>query len=467
MSAHSSVEAGSSGCVALLAEVRKFQGKAEAVHWCYSLTCVCVHALCVLASSPNRRWQFAQITLGKCRTVVAEGCALHCPRRPKASFPAESPRNHPLHSPPSFSLSLHFSAKMDGVYIAIELIIAVLSIAGNVLVCWAVAINSTLKNATNYFLVSLAVADILVGCLAIPFAITISIGLLSDFYGCLFLACFVLVLTQSSIFSLLAVAVDRFLAVKIPLRYKELVTGKRAREIITILWILSFIIGLIPFAGWNKKDSNCYRLKNECVKVNISNSTIGEDLPTNCGFFQSCQVSCQFENVVDMRYMVYFNFFGCVLIPLVIMLDIYVKIFTVARKQLRQIELRSTVGNGESHHHHRLLQREIRAAKSLSIIVGLFAVCWLPVHILNCLTLYTELRKPDFVMYMAIILSHANSAVNPIIYAYRIREFRHTFRKILSRHFLCRTDEIYLSSNGSSRKTDESITMAMTIDPLL
>ncbi|KAL6463485.1 hypothetical protein MHYP_G00278760 [Metynnis hypsauchen] len=352
---------------------------------------------------------------------------------------------------------------MNTVYIAIELIIAVLSIAGNVLVCWAVSINSTLKNATNYFLVSLAVADILVGCLAIPFAITISIGLCSDFYGCLFLACFVLVLTQSSIFSLLAVAIDRYLAVKIPLRYKELVTGKRAREIITILWILSFIIGLIPFAGWNKKGSACSRTYNECVPFENFTSSNGEGLATDWGFFQSCQLPCQFENVVDMRYMVYFNFFGCVLLPLLIMLGIYVKIFTVARKQLRQIELRSTVGNGESHHHG-LLQREIRAAKSLSFIVGLFALCWLPVHILNCLTLFTKLNKPDFVMYVAIILSHANSAVNPIIYAYRIREFRHTFRKILARHFLCRRDEIYLSSNGSSRKTDQ---VTMTIDPLL
>lgn len=110
----------------------------------------------------------------------------------------------------------HF--EMNAAYITIELIIAVLAIIGNVLVCWAVAINTTLKNATNYFLVSLAVADILVGFLAIPFAITISIGFNTDFHGCLFLACFVLVLTQSSIFSLLAVAVDRYLAVKIPLR---------------------------------------------------------------------------------------------------------------------------------------------------------------------------------------------------------------------------------------------------------
>ncbi|KAG8148286.1 hypothetical protein E2320_007276 [Naja naja] len=107
---------------------------------------------------------------------------------------------------------------MPGVYIAVELLMAVLAIAGNVLVCWAVALNSRLKTATNYFLVSLAVADVAVGLLAIPFAVTISMGLTTDFHCCLFLACFVLVLTQSSIFSLLAVAVDRYLAIKIPLR---------------------------------------------------------------------------------------------------------------------------------------------------------------------------------------------------------------------------------------------------------
>lgn len=119
----------------------------------------------------------------------------------------------------SVLFSPHFAEMITFFYIVIEVVIAVLSVFGNVLVCWAVAINTTLKNATNYFLVSLAVADILVGCLAIPFAITISIGIPLDFYGCLFLACFVLVLTQSSIFSLLAIAIDRYLAVKIPLRW--------------------------------------------------------------------------------------------------------------------------------------------------------------------------------------------------------------------------------------------------------
>ncbi|XP_038564247.1 adenosine receptor A2b [Micropterus salmoides] len=350
---------------------------------------------------------------------------------------------------------------MNEFYIAIEVVIALLSISGNILVCWAVAINTTLKNATNYFLVSLAVADILVGCLAIPFAITISIGIDLDFYGCLFLACFVLVLTQSSIFSLLAIAIDRYLAVKIPLRYKELMTGKTAREIIAILWILSFVIGLIPFFGWNLKYTSCKN--SSSAENNTLNPGLMEGLRGGGDLLRSCKLKCFFESVVDMHYMVYFNFFVCVLLPLLIMLGIYMKIFTVARKQLRQIELKC-VGNGDSHNHG-LLQKEIRAAKSLSIIVGLFAICWLPVHILNCLTLfYRELDKPAVVMYVAIILSHANSAVNPIIYAYRIQDFRNTFRKILAQHVLCRKEELYRSSNGSRRNRDQ---IHMTVDPLL
>ncbi|KAG7257514.1 hypothetical protein CRUP_005711, partial [Coryphaenoides rupestris] len=361
-------------------------------------------------------------------------------------------------------------------YIVIEVLIAVLSVCGNVLVCWAVATNSNLKTATHYFLVSLAVADILVGCLAIPFAVTVSVGIRLDFHGCLFLACFVLVLTQSSIFSLLAIAVDRYLAIKIPLRYKELMTGKRARVIIASLWILSFVIGLLPFLEWNMKETACPpTLDNGSTgAVNLTGSdetaaaaavaaVAGKGGVRSGGsggsrFLRTCELECQFESVVDMQYMVYFNFFVCVLLPLLIMLGIYLKIFTVARQQLRQIELKC-VGNGggdsHHHHHHSLLQREIRAAKSLSIIMGLFAVCWLPVHILNTLKLFHPgLWRPQSLMFVAIVLSHANSAVNPVIYAYRLQDFRDTFRKILERHFLCRREEIYHSSNGNKRNRD-------------
>ncbi|GLD73115.1 adenosine receptor A2a [Lates japonicus] len=316
-------------------------------------------------------------------------------------------------------------------YIILELLIAVFSVLGNVLVCWAVCLNSNLQSITNFFVVSLAVADIAVGVLAIPFAIVISTGFCSNFYGCLFIACFVLVLTQSSIFSLLAIAIDRYIAIKIPLRYNSLVTGQRARGIIAICWVLSIIIGLTPMMGWHNVPK-------------AGNSTCPPGL-----------MKCLFEKVVVMEYMVYFNFFACVLIPLLLMLAIYLCIFMAARRQLKLIEVKAVHGEKS----RSTLQKEVQAAKSLAIIVGLFAVCWLPLHIINCFTLFCPqcARPPPWIMYVAIILSHANSVVNPFIYAYRIREFRQTFRKIIRRHVLGR-QELFESGSTNRNSTHNSIT---------
>ncbi|XP_070706614.1 adenosine A2a receptor b [Pempheris klunzingeri] len=312
------------------------------------------------------------------------------------------------------------------VYVGLELVIACLAVAGNILVCWAVCLNSNLQSITNFFVVSLAVADIAVGLLAIPFAITISTGFCANFFGCLFIACFVLILTQSSIFSLLAIAVDRYIAIKNPLRYNSLVTGQRAKGIIALCWLLSVGIGLMPMLGWNRGRN-----------ATASSDRCPEGL-----------TECLFEGVVPMDYMIYFNFFGCVLLPLLVMLIIYAHIFMAARRQLRLMALKvahtpapgvvaSSSGSSRS-----TLQKEVHAAKSLAIIVGLFALCWLPLHIINCFNHLCKNceRQHIWVINISIILSHANSVVNPFIYAYRIREFRQTFRRILYQHVLGRRD---------------------------
>ncbi|XP_051924674.1 adenosine A2a receptor a [Hippocampus zosterae] len=326
-------------------------------------------------------------------------------------------------------------------YIVVELLIAIFSVLGNVLVCWAVFLNSNLQSNTNFFVVSLAVADIAVGVLAIPFAIVISIGFCSNFYGCLFIACFVLILTQSSIFSLLAIAMDRYIAIKLPLRYNSLVTGQRAQCIIAVCWFLSIIIGLTPMMGWHK---------------------LSEKESSDC---PPGLMTCLFEEVVVMDYMVYFNFFACVMIPLLLMLAIYLCIFMAARHQLKLIEVKAVHGEKS----RSTLQKEVQAAKSLAIIVGLFAVCWLPLHIINCFTLFCPKcqRPPLFIMYVAIILSHGNSVVNPFIYAYRIREFRQTFRKIIHIHILGRQE--LPGRSGSKRSSlhssfNDSIRLKANLD---
>lgn len=107
---------------------------------------------------------------------------------------------------------------VDMMYISIETAIALASVVGNVLVVLAVCVNRALRNTTFCFIVSLAVADIAVGVLVIPLAIIISLGFNTQFYTCLFLSCLLLIITQSSILSLLAIAIDRYLRVKIPTR---------------------------------------------------------------------------------------------------------------------------------------------------------------------------------------------------------------------------------------------------------
>lgn len=120
-----------------------------------------------------------------------------------------------MSSSPGIKLQEH----VDMVYISIETAIALASVVGNVLVVLVVCVNRNLRNTTFSFIVSLAVADIAVGVLVIPLAIVISLGLNTQFYTCLFLSCLLLIITQSSILSLLAIAIDRYLRVKIPTKW--------------------------------------------------------------------------------------------------------------------------------------------------------------------------------------------------------------------------------------------------------
>ncbi|XP_051932213.1 adenosine receptor A1-like [Hippocampus zosterae] len=311
------------------------------------------------------------------------------------------------------------------VYTGMEVLIAVSSVVGNVMVVWAVRINRSLRDTTFCFIVSLALADIAVGALVIPLAITISIGLETHFYSCLAVACTVLVLTQSSILALLAIAIDRYLRVKIPMSYKRVVTPQRAGWAVLLCWLVSILVGLTPMLGWN----NLRHLRD-------NGSLVSQDLV----------VKCRFETVIGMDYMVYFNFFGWVLPPLLLMLLIYVEIFYMIHKQLNK---KVTVSHADP---SRYFGKELKLAKSLALVLLLFAVSWLPLHIHNCITLFCpKCDKPPSLIFIAILLTHGNSAVNPIVYAFRIKKFRSAFWKIWNRHVLCRAPIGQLPQKGSQR----------------
>ncbi|KAG7219549.1 hypothetical protein INR49_019015, partial [Caranx melampygus] len=372
-----------------------------------------------------------------------------------------------------------FQPQLKGLYIASELIIAMVAIIGNILVCLAVTHNKKLRTVTNYFLVSLAVADILVGLVAIPCAVLTDLGRPHhNLPVCLVMLSILMMLTQSSILSLLAVAAERYMAILLPFQYERMMSPRNAQLALVVTWGLGAITGLVPLMDRQRQPAD----SNYCI----------------------------FTCVVDMTYMVYFNFFCCLLVPLAAMFIIYGQIFLTVRRQLRRIAMVSgtaedirttsrssvtgtedTVSSGaggttgsepdlelpatgsQSMENERKSNagavsdtetttvcpkpgfrisqanntpfsdpnlaestmvksnirtcQELRKATSLFLVLFLFMVCWMPIHLINCiLLLCPQCDVPMSLTLGAILLSHANSALNPILYAYRMRSFRHT-----------------------------------------
>lgn len=70
-------------------------------------------------------------------------------------------------------------------------------------------------------------------------------------------------------------------------------------------------------------------------------------------------------------------------------------------------------------------KREVKATQNLAIIVGFFMICWIPLYTINCYLAFCNGCNVDMTfMNCCIILSHLNSAGNPLLYAYHLRDFR-------------------------------------------
>uniref|UniRef100_A0A3B3ZTP1 G-protein coupled receptors family 1 profile domain-containing protein n=1 Tax=Periophthalmus magnuspinnatus TaxID=409849 RepID=A0A3B3ZTP1_9GOBI len=215
--------------------------------------------------------------------------------------------------------------------------------------------------------------------------------------------------------------------------YTRVVTARRAGIAVLLSWLVSFVVGLTPMFGWN----NLHQLQQNGSLLSPSDISTTSDLP--------------FETVISMDYMVYFNFFGWVMLPLLLMLGIYVEIFYMIHRQLNKKVMSSHSDP------RRYFGKELKLAKSLALVLFLFAVSWLPLHILNCITLFCpSCDSPADLIYVAILLSHANSAVNPVVYAFRINKFRTAFRKIWQQYVLCYDPVGRLPQRGSQRSRRET-----------
>ncbi|NWU42566.1 HRH1 protein, partial [Hylia prasina] len=138
--------------------------------------------------------------------------------------------------------------------------ISLTTIVMNILVLCAVKTEKKLQTVSNLYIVSLSVADLIVGAAVMPLNI---VDLLSPAWplglaACLFWLSMDYVASTASIFNLFVLCVDRYRSVRRPLRYLRYRTKVRASLLILGVWLLSFT-WVIPILGWHVFANNGQR----------------------------------------------------------------------------------------------------------------------------------------------------------------------------------------------------------------
>ncbi|KAL1494596.1 hypothetical protein ABEB36_010169 [Hypothenemus hampei] len=358
------------------------------------------------------------------------------------------------------------------------------AILGNALVIISVHRHRKLRVITNYYVVSLAMADMLVALCAMTFNASVELKGFWMFgtFMCDMWNSLDVYFSTASILHLCCISVDRYYAIVRPLEYPITMTHRTVLFMLANVWLLPALISFMPIClGWYTTDDHLtYRI----------------DHPDSCGF------------VVNKYYAIISSSISF-WIPGTLMVTMYFRIYKEAIRQRKALSRTSSNIILNSIHQHRTSYRERygdryseqylhpdvelsmgelngarrstssgsavsygttiteyntlmnsrecskaatelnlngttirqqsrswraehKAARTLGIIMGAFMLCWLPFFLWYVTTsLCEECRTPEWLIGMLFWVGYFNSALNPLIYAYFNRDFREAFKDTL------------------------------------
>ncbi|XP_029984546.1 trace amine-associated receptor 1-like [Sphaeramia orbicularis] len=297
---------------------------------------------------------------------------------------------------PCFELhntTYNFTSRPSTICVLVYMFLSLLSIAticGNLLVIISIIYFKQLHTSTNYLILSLAVADLLVGVLVFPLSMTYTVTSCHyhEHIVCKIRDSFDVALCTSSILNLCCISIDRYYAICHPLTYKTTLTVHVGRIMILVVWSISILIGI-------------------CIIV--------------AGFSQgTCEEMCSVDVVLANTMGPVFSFY----LPTIIMLCIYIKIFLVALKQANSIQSMRSGATAS--------KMERKATKTLAIVMGIFLLCMTPYFL--CIVFQPLAFDPPPLPVIETLnwLTLSNSMLNPFIYAFFYSWFRSAFRMTIS-----------------------------------
>lgn len=257
----------------------------------------------------------------------------------------------------------------------------------NVVVLVAIWTNHKFHNRMYFFIGNLALCDLLAGVtyivnLMLSGEATLQLSPAMWFLreGSMF------VVLGASVFSLLAIAIERHLTM-IKMRHYDTKKNYRVFILIGTCWLIAILLGTLPGLGWN------------CLG----------DLP-DC------------STILPLFSKTYLAFYITIFMALLLAISVlYTRIYILVKSSSRKVTKHS---NSE---------RSMALLRTVVIVVGVFIACWTPIFVLLLVDVACDhrqcpvLMKADWFVALAVI----NSAMNPVIYTLASREMRRAFFSIV------------------------------------
>ncbi|XP_035292028.1 LOW QUALITY PROTEIN: tachykinin receptor 1a [Anguilla anguilla] len=277
--------------------------------------------------------------------------------------------------------------------------IVVVSVVGNVVVIWIIVAHKRMRTVTNYFLVNLAFAEASMS--AFNTVINFAYGVHNEWYFglvyCRFHNFFPIAAVFASIYSMTAIALDRYMAIIHPLQQR--MSSTETKVVVGVIWVLALCLAFPQYYY-----SNTAQLPGRVVcYINWPEYTVWD--------FKKMYYVC-------VTVLIYF-------LPLLVMGCAYLAVGLTLWA--------SEIPGDSSDRYREQLTAKRKVVKMMIVVVCTFATCWLPYHVYFLLyEFFPHLFEEPFIqqVYLAVMwLAMSSTMYNPIIYCCLNDRFRAGFKQ--------------------------------------
>ncbi|NXI46633.1 NPFF2 protein, partial [Galbula dea] len=309
------------------------------------------------------------------------------------------------------------------VFIASYLLIFLLCMVGNGVVCFIVLRSKHMHTVTNLFILNLAVSDLLVGVFCMPTTLLDNIiaGWPFGSLVCKMSGMVQGISVSASVFTLVAIAVDRFRCIVYP--FKQKLSTSTAVAAIAVIWILAVAIMSPSAVMLQVQEEKHFRV------------ILGHGNETRPVYW--CQEDWPDPGMRKVYTTVLFA--NIYLAPLSLIVIMYTRISIALFNTAMPV-----VGKPSQEQQHGVSRKKQRVIKMLIVVALLFTLSWLPLWTLMMLSDYADLSDLQlqiiniYLYPFAHWLAFFNSSINPIIYGFFNENFRRGFQAAFNLQLCCR-----------------------------